>query len=120
MGLIQTVSVDDKIWYGGTFFMYSINRPVVQHTWSLFKRSQNLHPEKVYGDNFVYSEIGAKPKYYQAVLDLLGLYVFLAGILFPPVSLPLVTGAYVLALTPSKTRWILKRILPQPGTGPSP
>ena len=80
--------------------MYSINRPVVHHTWSLFKRSQDRHPENVYGDNFVYAEIAAKPKYYQAVLDLLALYVFLAGILFPPVSPPPVVGDFVPALTP--------------------
>ena len=91
--LIQTVPVGDRVWYGGTFFMYSINRPVVQHTWSLFKRSRDRHPENVYGDNFVYSEIAAKSKYHQAVLYVLVLYVFLAGILFPPVSLSPIPGA---------------------------
>ena len=100
--------------------MYSINRPVVQHTWSLFKRSRDRHPEKVYGDKFVYSEILAKSQYHQAVLYVFALYVFLAGILFPPVSLSPVAGTCVLALTSLQTRWILKRVLPQPGTGPSP
>jgi len=118
--LIQTVSVGDKTWYGGTFFMCTINRPVVQHTWSLFKRSRDRHPENVYGDNFTYSEIAAKPKYHQAALYVLALYAFLAGILFPPVSASPVGEAYVLTLTSLKTRWVLKRILPQPGTGPSP
>jgi len=87
--LVQTVSVDGKTWYGGTYFMYRINRPTVQHTWSLFKRSQDRHPENFYGDNFVYSEIYATSQYYQTVIYLLALYASLACILFPPVSLSL-------------------------------
>ena len=88
MKIIHTVPVDGKTWYGGIFFMGGINRLAVQHTWSLFKRSQAQHPEKVYGDNFTYSEITAKPKYHQAVLYVLAISAFIAGILFPPVSLP--------------------------------
>jgi hypothetical protein len=68
--------------------MCNINRLVVHHTWSLFKRFQDRHPEKVYGDNFTYTEIAAKPRYYQVVLYLLALSAFLASVLFPPVSPP--------------------------------
>lgn len=88
MKLIYTVPVGSKTWYGGIFPMGNINRLVVHHTWSLFKRSQDRYPEKVYGDNFTYTEIVAKPKHHQAMLYLLALLAFVAGIIFPPVSLP--------------------------------
>ena len=86
--IIHTVPVDGKTWYGGIFYMGGINRLAVHHTWSLFKRSQSLYPEKAYGDNFSYSEITAKPRYHQAVLYVFAVSAFIAGILFPPVSLP--------------------------------
>ena len=86
--LIQSVPIDGKTWYGGIFPMCPINRLVVHHTWSLFKRSQDRYPEKVYGDNFTYHEIVAKPSFYQAVLYLLGLSVLAAGLLFAPVRPP--------------------------------
>ena len=84
--LIYTVPVEGKTWYGGMFPMCRINRLVVHHTWSLFKRSQDRHLEKVYGDDFSYTEIAAKPRYHQAVIYLLALSTFIAGVLFPPVS----------------------------------
>jgi len=65
--------------------MCSINRLVVHHTWSLFKRSQDRYPEKVYGDNFTYGEVVAKPSIRRTVLYLFGLLVFAAGLVFPPV-----------------------------------
>ena len=65
--------------------MCYINRLVVHHTWSLFKRSQDRYPEKVYGDNFTYGEIVAKPSFHQVALYLLGLSAFAVGLLFPPV-----------------------------------
>ena len=68
--------------------MANINRLTVHHSWSLFKRFQDRHPEKAYGDNFTYTEIAARPKYHQAVLYVLALATFIAGIIFPPVSLP--------------------------------
>ena len=85
---VYTVTVDDKTWYGGIFPMCSINRLTVHHTWSLFKRSQDRHPEKVYGDHFTYTEILPRPKYFQAVLYVLALSTFLASVIFPPVSPP--------------------------------
>ena len=86
--LICSVPIDGKTWYGGAFPMCRINRLVVHHTWSLFKRSQDRYPEKVYGDNFTYGEIVAKQSFHQAALYILGLSVFIAGLLFPPVRLP--------------------------------
>ena len=83
--LIYSVPVDGETQYGGIFPMCSINRLVVHHTWSLFKRSQGRHPEKVYGDNFTYCEIVAKPSIQRTVLYILGLLVFAASLVFPPV-----------------------------------
>lgn len=83
--LIYSVPVDGETQYGGIFPMCSINRLVVHHTWSLFKRSQDQHPEKVYGDNFTYCEIVAKPSIQRTVLYILGLLVFAASLVFPPV-----------------------------------
>ena len=85
---IYTVLVNGKSWYGGIFLMCPINRLVVHHTWSLFMRSQDQHPERVYSDNFGYNEIVARPRYYQAVLHVLGLSVLVAGLLFSPVRFP--------------------------------
>ena len=85
---IYTVLVDGKTWYGGIFPMCPINRLVVHHTWSLFTRSQDRHPERVYGNDFAYNEIVARPRYYQAVLYVLGLSALVAGLLFWPVRLP--------------------------------
>ena len=68
--------------------MGPINRLVVHHTWSLFKRSEDQHPEKTYGDKFTYHEIIATPSLHRAILLLLGLYVFLAGLMFSPVRPP--------------------------------
>jgi len=75
--------------------MGGINRLAVQHSWSLFKRAEARYPEKAYGDNFTYSEITAKPKYYQAVLYVFAISAFIAGILFPPVSLPSCWSLYI-------------------------
>jgi len=88
MKLVYTVPVDGKTWYGGIFPMYNINRLVVHHTWSLFKRTQDRYPEKAYGDNFTYTEITAMPRYHQALLYVFALSTFVASILFPPVSFP--------------------------------
>ena len=85
MRMIYSVPVNEKTWYGVVYPMCPINRLVVHHTWSLFKRSRDQRPEKVYGDNFAYNEIIATPRFYEAVLHLLGLSVFIAGLLFSPV-----------------------------------
>ena len=68
--------------------MCPINRLVVHHTWSLFKRSQGQHPEKAYGDKFTYNEILAMPSFPRAMLYLLGFSVFIVGLLFSPVRPP--------------------------------
>jgi hypothetical protein len=87
MKLIYTVHVNGRTWFGVVFPMSPINRLVVHHTWSLFRRSQDQRPDNVYGDNFTYEEIIATPRFYKAVFYLLGLSAFLAGLLFPPVRL---------------------------------
>ena len=118
--LIYVVPVDGKTWYGGIFPMCKINRLVVHHTWSLFKRSEDRHPEEAYGDTFTYTEIAAKPRYYQAMSYMFALSALLAGILFLPVSPPPLARPYIPVLTSLKTRELLKRIMPKPGTGPAP
>lgn len=100
--LMYRVPVDGETWYGVVFPMCPINRLVVHHTWSLFERSRARGPEKVYGNNFTYEEIIATPNFLKAVVYLVGVSTFIAGLLFSP------------------ARWILKRILPKPGEGPKP
>lgn len=86
MKFIYNVPVNGRTWYGAVFPMCPINRLVVHHTWSLFKGSRDRHPEKAYGDNFTYNEIIARPKFYEAMLYLLGLSTLFASFLFSPVS----------------------------------
>ncbi|KAF9649489.1 hypothetical protein BDM02DRAFT_3186249 [Thelephora ganbajun] len=99
--VIYKIPLDGRTWYGGRFPTCVENRLVVQHTWSLFKRSQDRHPEKVYGDGFKYNEILPVPDPFRALLITLVYYTTVAALLFPP------------------TRWLLKHVLPQPGTGPT-
>jgi len=87
MKSIYSVRADGKTWYGVVFPMCPINRLVVHHTWSLFRRSRDRRPDNVYGDDFTYNEIIATPRFYQAVFYLLGLSAFIVSLLFPPVRL---------------------------------
>lgn len=83
--MIYSVPVDGKTVYGVIFPMCPMNRLVVHHTWSLFKRSRDRCPENVYGDSFTYNEIISRSRFYEAVFYLLGGLAFIVGFMFPPV-----------------------------------
>ena len=84
---IYSVHADGKTWYGTAFFMCPVNRLVVHHTWSLFRRSRDRRPDNDYGDNFTYDEIMATSSFYKAVFYLVGVSTFIASLIFPPVRL---------------------------------
>jgi short subunit dehydrogenase-like uncharacterized protein len=92
---------------GGLWAMASVDKAVVQRSWGLFERAAQANPddaqakENSYGPELVYDEFfetGNK----------------LFGALFTAV---LVLMVLLAAFWP--TRWLMKKLLPQPGTGPS-
>lgn len=94
---------------GGVWVMGATNHAVVQRTWSFHEpqtasitsTSQEDRRRLSYGPNFKYEEFMMMPSTFAAVIAnvLLGFTMVLAAI--------------------SPTRWLLKRVIPAPGEGPS-
>ncbi|KAG8705693.1 hypothetical protein FRC11_008857 [Ceratobasidium sp. 423] len=90
--------IKPTIW-GGYFFMNGINAPIVRRSWGL--RNRDTHPSQ--RPTFSYTEfhaIGGRVK--GILLSFTILFTVLGLALFPPF------------------RWLLKRVMPKSGEGPSP
>jgi len=87
-------------WFGAIWPARMVNRQTVHHSWSLFERSRDVRPEDAYGDGFRYDECLKTPGPVSALF--VGFWMWLFGV----------------ALLISPMRWILKGLLPPPGTGP--
>jgi len=99
---------------GAYFPMKSANLPIVQRTWGLleYEARWNLEgipkPREVlaadksrYGPSFKYDEFLETPSTFRAVLLTIGMVLGVGSIMLPPL------------------RWILQKLLPSPGQGPS-
>lgn len=88
-------------WWGAVWPPRTINRQTVHHSWSLFERSKDAHPADAYGDRFRYDEC-------MRTRGPIAAFVVSVSIL-----------AFVITLLCAPIRWVLKRILPKSGDGPS-
>ncbi|KAJ7285899.1 Saccharopine dehydrogenase-domain-containing protein [Mycena rebaudengoi] len=87
---------------GASFFMRPANRPVVQRTWGLLEREAAGDRMRLrYGPAFKYDEFLITGNAVRAVLLTLGMAVGFGCMLISPL------------------RWILKKLLPKAGEGPS-
>ncbi|THH17089.1 hypothetical protein EW146_g3650 [Bondarzewia mesenterica] len=95
--------------YGGIFVLAPGNRAVVQRTWGLqqyqfLTAAKTAVPNKMltYGPRFKYTEFMVQPNAFLAVLS----------------SLAIAIGMFCLAVI-QPLRWLVKRLMTQPGEGPS-
>ncbi|KZS88180.1 hypothetical protein SISNIDRAFT_460044 [Sistotremastrum niveocremeum HHB9708] len=95
---VYTAPVLRPTQYGAYWLMSGANKAVVQRTWGI---KQLRGPSEGYGPDFVYDEfLGRKSK--------LGSFLF--GMAF-------MSGLALVMLSP--VRWLLKKLVPAPGEGPS-
>ncbi|KAJ7099360.1 Saccharopine dehydrogenase-domain-containing protein [Mycena belliarum] len=91
-----------KTLVGGFWFMRNTNRSLVQRTWGLLETAAALDTAQVhYGPAFKYDEFIVTAGPVRAVLMTLGLAIGLGAFLITPI------------------RWLLKKLLPQSGEGPT-
>jgi len=100
--LVYKLPYDSSSSWHGTFWPQRIvNRQTVHHSWSLFQRNKDAHPADTYGDKFRYDECLRTPGPISALFVGFSICLFVVALLVSPIRL------------------ILKRLLPQSGTGPS-
>ncbi|KAK7691924.1 hypothetical protein QCA50_005329 [Cerrena zonata] len=108
--LLYTLPFTSPPTWGSIFIMGTVNRMIVQRTWGLkelWSRTHTEHPETerkqfTYGPQFKYSEFRVAKSKAGGVLASLGLIFGMLSLLIPPL------------------RWLLKKVGPQSGEGPSP
>lgn len=88
-------------WFGTVWLGQALNRQTVHHSWSLFQRNKDAHPEDAYGEKFRYDECMKTSGPISALLVGLSISLFLIALLISPI------------------RSILKMVLPRSGTGPN-
>jgi len=109
MRFLYTLPFSSPTIHGGLWVLASGNQAVVQRTWSLHEpqvagvTATSAKDRRLlsYGPRFKYEEFYMTPNKFGAILWNAVLSLFVVGFLFPP------------------TRWLLKRILPASGEGPS-
>lgn len=63
-----------------------VNRQTVHHSWSLFERNKDSHPEGAYGDKFRYDAFLKTPGPISALFVDFSILLFVAALLISPVS----------------------------------
>lgn len=63
-----------------------VNRQTVHHSWSLFERNRDAHPEDAYGDKFRYDECLRVPGPVSALVVGFSTFFFAVAPLISPVS----------------------------------
>ncbi|KAI0821295.1 Saccharopine dehydrogenase-domain-containing protein [Irpex lacteus] len=94
-----------QVW-GGVWFMGAANRAIVQRTWGLNERAAKENPSqetqlRTYGPEFTYDEFMVTRNKFSAIVLSLSVALGFAAMLIPPI------------------RWLVKKLMPAPGEGPS-
>lgn len=108
-----------KTLVGAFFFMKPANRAIVQRSWGLLEAEaaqDKTHPH--YGPAFKYDEFLVTGGPLRAILLTLGMVIGFGCMMVSPVrALPFFLR--LLIHLPPQLRWLLKKVLPKPGEGPS-
>ena len=72
-------------WFGAFWPKLVINRQTVHHSWSLFERNKDAHPENAYGDKFRYDECLKTPNPISALFVVFSTFLFVVALFISPV-----------------------------------